>query len=117
MLPSQPSSITNAKNSSVSCGTMGPQEKPDLSSNEDRHRWNPGLGGADLGLSSAVSDSGVGSESGGEWWKWAATRGCCGQSLAQGSPEQQEGKASDKSFMSSEWMPNNNHQPGEEAVE
>ena len=55
----------------------------------------------------------VGRGSGGEWWKWAATWGCRGQSLAQGSPEQQEGNASDKSFMSSEWIPNNNHQPGE----
>lgn len=59
----------------------------------------------------------VSSGSGGEWWSWSVTRGCCGQSLAQGSPEQREGKASDRSFMSSEWIPNNNHQPGEEAVE
>lgn len=54
--------------------------------------------------------------SGGEWWSWAVTRRCRGQSLAQGSPEQQEGKASDRSCMSSEWMPNNNRQR-EEAVE
>lgn len=39
---------------------MEPEEKPALSSDEARHRWNPGLGGADLGLFSAVSDSGSG---------------------------------------------------------